>query len=118
LRQNNVILLQTTNISPMQSQVKKLAVICNVCFWLTIIFKYWKNARNIQTDVLNTILILGALAALANLAWLILSFAKRKNNLARREKMTVALSKFEVMVSIFNVGSLVAQLVYMYLFYL
>jgi hypothetical protein len=93
----------------MQSQVKKLAVICNVCFWLTIVFKYWKNARNIQPDVLNTILILGMAAIVANGVWLFLFlFNKKKTALVNEHPVFINL------LLIFNILSLVLQIIYLF----
>ena len=62
----------------MQNQFKKLAVICNTCFWLTIIFKYWEAARSLHKDILGTIIVLGVVAVFANLAWLLMVFFMRK----------------------------------------
>ena len=53
-------------------QLKKLAVLGNVCFWLTLVFQYGKWARNIQQDFLNTIVMIGLLAVVINLVWIIL----------------------------------------------
>lgn len=51
----------------MYSQLQKLAIICNICFWCTVFFQVWEQSRAIPELVLNTILVLGVLALLVNL---------------------------------------------------
>jgi hypothetical protein len=51
-------------------QLKKLAVICNACFWLTLIFQVWEHARDIHQLILNSVVILGILAVIINLCWI------------------------------------------------
>lgn len=59
------------------TQVLKLAVIANACFWLAVFFQYWKNARLIPVVLLQTILILGVIAIVINMGVYVV-FLKKK----------------------------------------
>ena len=52
-------------------RLRKLAVLCNGCFWLTLLFQLGLPARNLQQDLLNTIVMLGLIAVLVNLVWIV-----------------------------------------------
>jgi heme/copper-type cytochrome/quinol oxidase subunit 2 len=59
-------------------QLKKVAVLGNVCFWLTLLFQIWKPARELQQDLLNTLVMLGWLAVLFNVSWIFTYFVKER----------------------------------------
>lgn len=104
-------------------QLRKLAVICNVCFWLTIIFQYWASAREIHEDVLNTIIILGLLSVLVNMAWVLKLVMNNPLNQKMPQAETDNKTKATNHISMqffkwFNILSFVAQLVFLYLKYL
>jgi flagellar biosynthesis protein FlhB len=102
----------------MRGQVMKLAAICNVCFWLTIIFKYWKNARYIQQDVLNTILILGMVALFVNMVWFFLLLRKKSTRFSKQSNpVNESKNRFSAL-GIFNIISSVAELIHIILFYM
>ena len=81
----------------MQSQLAKISVLCNICFWLSMLFRYWKNARNIAPDLLNTIVILGVVATLVNIIWMVFVWQKK-----------IKPSWFYL---VFNVGSFLVQII-------
>jgi hypothetical protein len=63
----------------MYRQLLKLAFICNICFWCTVGFQFWKKARLIPEPLLNTIVILGICAVGVNIVTLaVLLFAPGK----------------------------------------
>jgi hypothetical protein len=128
-RQNNVILpqlfstlfrrLDQCSINKIFDlmQLKKLAVLGNVCFWLTLVFQYGKWARNIQQDLLNTIVMLGLLAIVLNLGWIASLFVKKNGAAANSvEKNSVrkinqaALPLF----TWFNILSFASQLIFLF----
>ena len=107
-------------------QLKKLAVICNGCFWLTLIFQYWKAARGINPDLLNTIVILGIFAIIINLTWLLFSLVKKTKpktviNHAGQpitaEMETKNTNVAMLLFKWFNILSFAAQLVFLYFKY-
>lgn len=94
-------------------QLRKLAVICNICFWLTLFFQYWPLARKIHAEILGTIVILGLFSVLINLVWLLKLASHAKQKLAGNEK-TPAWQ----LIKWFNILSFAAQLIFLYLKYL
>jgi hypothetical protein len=88
-------------------QVRKLAVICNICFWLTLLFQFWKNARALNIQLLNTIVILGVVAVLLNIVWLA---GLKKNRIAFRFIGAAVLNGF-------NLLSFGCQLVFIWMRY-
>jgi hypothetical protein len=102
-------------------QFRKLAVICNACFWLTVIFQYWALARAIYTDVLNTIVILGVLSLIINLVWLLALLKGTTGNGENKTGSDTPNSKTGNINSIsmqlfkwFNLISFAAQLIFLY----
>ena len=95
-------------------QLKKLAVLGNVCFWLTLVFQYGKWARTIQQDFLNTIVMIGLLAVLINLTWTIFFIANKtggrgalKKDEPKKNNQTV-----NVLFTWFNLLSFASQLIF------
>ena len=66
-------------------QLKKLAVISNACFWLTLLFQFWENAREIYPHILGTIVTLGILAVILNVCWIAVALIpiKTKNRIGQ-----------------------------------
>lgn len=93
----------------MQNQFKKLALICNTCFWLTIIFKYWEGARSLHADILGTIIVLGVVAVFANLAWLLQVFFRSRRGAGG---LVPQASISDRISSVYNMVSMACQLVW------
>ncbi len=102
-------------------QLKKLAVLSNSCFWLTLLFEVWKPARNLQQDLLNTIVMLGLIAIVINLVWVISLFIK-KTTTAMQAGSNPGMNKIEknsnqtagLLFRWFNLISFAAQLIFLY----
>lgn len=111
----------TTNNKIGFMQLTKLAVICNGCFWLTIIFQVWTKARYIHKELLNTIVILGLISVVVNLVWLVVYFfaARGKQtagNLGKREEPGITPKKVnsgEQLSKWFNLLSFFSQLIFL-----
>jgi len=91
-------------------QLKKLAVLGNVCFWLTLLFQYGKWARNIQQDLLNTIVMLGLLAVIINLVWIVIFFTVKTN----ATSVVAEKEKAKLLFTWFNLLSFASQLVFLF----
>ena len=103
------------------TQLRKLTVLGNVCFWLMLVFQYSKWARNIQQDLLNTIVMLGLLAVIINLVWLAILLSNSikgspatigKNKGTKNNQTAVQLFTW------FNILSFVSQLIFLFLKFL
>ena len=101
----------------MQSAVKKIAVICNGCFWVTIGLKYWKYTQQMPVDFLNTIIILGTVALFANLIWLAFVFFQKRNTPEKEEQFPQKNVFSEKLLVGFNLVSLLGQFIYIFLNY-
>lgn len=99
-------------------QLKKLAVICNVCFWLTLFFQVWRDARNIHQHVLNTIVVLGMFAVVVNIAWIISILKKDKGRMKTGEPGVKPNIKAGLLFNSFNLLSFAAQLILLFTRYL
>jgi threonine/homoserine/homoserine lactone efflux protein len=64
----------------MYRQLQKLAILCNICFWTTLVFQLWEKARNIPEPILNTIIILGISALVVNIVTIAAGFYSRRKN--------------------------------------
>lgn len=51
----------------MNRQFAKLLIILNACFWLAVSFAVWQYTSNFPQQVVSTVVVLGALAIIANL---------------------------------------------------
>jgi len=98
-------------------QLKKLAFICNTCFWLTLIFQFWKNAREIQPHILGTIITLGILAVILNVCWIVLYLVagKTRKKAFDREEISAKTNSNNATSPLwfngFNLLSFIAQLI-------
>jgi hypothetical protein len=98
-------------------QLKKLAVICNACFWLTLIFQVWEHARDIHQLILNSVVVLGILAVLINTCWVIIDlYAGSKRSIGQKkvivEETTETInSRSKRWFNFFNLFSFTSQLV-------
>jgi hypothetical protein len=98
-------------------QLKKLAVICNACFWLTLIFQVWEHARDIHQLILNSVVVLGILAVLINTCWVIIDlYAGSKKNTGQKkgivEDTTATInSRNKRWFNFFNLISFTSQLI-------
>ena len=54
----------------MPAQFSKFTVICNVCFWFAFGFRYIKAANAMPSELLSTLVVLGAMALIVNGLWL------------------------------------------------
>ena len=104
-------------------QLNKLAVLCNSCFWLTLLFEVWKPARNLQQDLLGTIVMLGLISIAINLVWLIgLLIRKTKTITGAQADSNPGIKKIQMnnnqtstlLLRWFNLISFVAQLIFLY----
>ncbi|CAN5632966.1 hypothetical protein BH10BAC3_BH10BAC3_12590 [soil metagenome] len=104
-------------------QLKKLSVLCNGCFWLTLLFEVWKPARNLQQDLLNTIVMLGLIAIAINLVWVISLFVKKTKKTPGMQAGSIpGMKKIEtnsnqtagLLFRWFNLISFAAQLIFLY----
>ena len=103
-------------------QLKKVAAVCNTCFWLTLFFQYWRLARNIHAEILGTIVILGVMSVLVNLCWLVQLAAKPKETQSQ-DVNEAAPVKNEApakgqLLKWFNILSFAVQIICLYLKYL
>src|SRR5690349_19639339 len=97
-------------------QLKKLAVLGNACFWLMLVFQFGKWARNIQPDLLNTIVMIGLLAIVINLIWILL-FVGGKASRARileKDEPQKNIQYGNVLFSAFNILSFASQLIFIF----
>lgn len=91
-------------------QLKKLAVLCNACFWLTLFFQFWKNARNLPPWVLGTIIIIGLLSVLVNIAWLLVA-GRRRSQKEWGDAKPPGRWQTVGALALFNILSFIAQLI-------
>ncbi len=86
-------------------RLQKLAVICNVCFWLTVAFRFWRYAVSVPKEILNTIVMLGIMAVLTNIVWLVSDLFRVKRNIKNKTA--------DMMFRWFNILSLGTQIFYL-----
>ncbi len=80
----------------MYRQLQKLAILCNTCFWGTVVFQIWERARLIPEPVLNSIVILGISALLVNIiTGVIAVFYYRKS--PEHQKMKAGIKWFMIL---------------------
>ena len=70
----------------MYRQLQKLAILCNICFWSTVIFQITEKARNIPEPILNTIVILGISGLMVNIITIATGWISQRTN-PRFQKM-------------------------------
>ena len=98
-------------------QLKKLAVISNACFWLTLLFQFWENAREIYPHILGTIVTLGILAVILNVCWITIGLLpkKAKNGTGKDSRMPIKNPSDKTgalwLFNWFNLLSFIAQLI-------
>lgn len=51
----------------MQSQISKLLVLLNACFWIAVSFGIWKYSADFPQQVVSTLVVMGMMAIAANL---------------------------------------------------
>lgn len=94
----------------MRSFLFKLAVIGNICFWITMLVRYWQHAAMLGGEVLNTIVVLGLAAIAANILWLLLPKPQWDRLKADYHHSPVLCS--------FNLLTFIAQLLYFYFLFI
>ena len=101
-------------------QLKKLAVISNVCFWLTLLFQVWREARFLNQQLLNTIVIIGIFALLVNVIWLTTFIqTQRKNQSLPGKNSDIRVNKkVDLLFFSFNILSFAAQTILLSIKYL
>jgi hypothetical protein len=94
-------------------QLKKLAVICNACFWLTLIFQVWKHARDIHQSILNTVVVLGILAVVINLCWITMDVIRVGKSSSQKNIKAgeTTISRNERVFKFFNLISFTSQII-------
>jgi hypothetical protein len=91
----------------MYSQFLRLTVICNSCFWLTMLFRYLKAAQLLNPEVLNTIIVLGMVASFVNIIAIVLALGQQPVQ-----------HKQNTPYFVFNAVSLLAQIVSIILYFI
>lgn len=71
----------------MNRQFTKLLIILNACFWLSVSFAVWQYTSSFPQQVVSTVVVLGALAIIANLLFWFFSIIQKKE--ARRANNSV-----------------------------
>jgi hypothetical protein len=51
----------------MQSQISKLLILLNACFWVAVSFGIWKYSAGFPQQVVSTLVVMGVMAVAANL---------------------------------------------------
>ncbi|MES2647849.1 MAG: hypothetical protein V4717_13290 [Bacteroidota bacterium] len=101
-------------------QLGKLALLGNGCFWLTLVFQYWKPARNLQQDLLNTVVIIGLLGIVFNLAFIGSLILKKSisnepvSNTSRVKEKVKHNQNSRLLFTSFNLFSFAVQLIFLY----
>jgi hypothetical protein len=76
----------------MPAQFSKLTVICNVCFWFAFGFRYIKAANAMPSELVSTLVVLGAMALMVNGLWFVLRLFGRPVAITRPWVVFIALS--------------------------